>query len=680
VKPLLLEIGTEEIPARFLSLGIKALRENLVRLLEETHIDFKGVSEYATPRRLAVLLDNVSEMQKDRKKEILGPPKKASYDQKGNLTPAALGFARSQAVNPDTLSIVKTERGEYVAAVKEEIKRETLDVLSETLPDMIASLSFPKSMRWGSGKLRFVRPIKWITAIFGDSLLPFEIEGIKSTNMTRGHRFLSPGAFKLHDPSTYSQILLNNYVMADQNKRKNTIIKEIKKIESSLKCVVREDNELLEEVTSLVEYPTVIRGNFDPGYLSLPKELLTTVMKNHQKFFSVDDEKGNLAPHFLLVSNTKTDNNDTVINGAERVLKARLEDARFYFNEDRKNPLEYYVERLRDVTFRDNLGSVHEKAKRISSIGSFLADELGLSEKDKIVRASMLSKADLVTGIVREFPELQGYIGMIYALESGEDEEVASAVFEHYKPKFSGDELPSTESGAILSLSDKMDNIASFFIVGDIPSGSEDPYGLRRQAMGIIKILEEKGYNLRLDVLVQKAINALEGQIQPEDTLKEKIMRFFYQRLEGMLLSEGLDYDIVDAALASSEGQTLKNIKHRATTLSTMRKDRSFPELLTAAKRVYNILRKEQQKDVREDLFSEHAEKGLYKAVEKVRKTLNDTNFETLFDLTEPINAFFNSVLVMDENPDLKQNRINLLFRVKQVFDSLGDFSKIVEQ
>lgn len=691
MKQLLLEIGTEEIPARFIAGGVKSLKEGITKLLNDAHIDFEEISEYATPRRLAVLIKNISERQTERKIEVLGPPEKIAFDGKGNPTSAATGFAKSQNIDIKKLRVVETDRGRYVAATIEGTSRETKDILTDTLPKLISSLQFPKSMRWGNGNLRFVRPIQWITAVLGNDIIPFEIHGLKSTDMTRGHRFLSTGVFRIKDPSTYPQSLSNYYVIADTDKRREMISEDIKKIESSMNCIVHEDRELLDTVTFLVEYPTVILGNFDAEYLSLPKKLLITVMKNHQKYFSVEDKDGNLLPHFIVISNTTAENSETVRKGAERVIRARLEDARFYFNEDQKRPLWDYIEKLKDVTFQEKLGSVYEKVERIAFICSFLADVLNLPDKEKILRAAMLSKADLVTGIVREFPELQGYTGMIYARNSNEDEEVASAIHEHYMPRFSGDNLPSNEISSIISLADKMDNIACFFLVGLIPTGSEDPYGLRRQAMGIINILRNKDFDISLGHLIDKALQGVESYLPARKTLSREILKFFYQRIEGIFLSEGYSHDIVNAVLSGREcdtnrfqpiaaagGQSIKEIKKRVEILSRLKKEAAFPELLPAAKRVYNILSNTGPEELRQDLLLETAEQDLFNTVKKVKDKLLKTEYKTLFELIDPVNTFFDSVLVMDKDPAKKRNRFALLFSVKNIFDSLADFSKIM--
>jgi glycyl-tRNA synthetase beta chain len=686
MKSLLLEIGTEEIPAGFIPQGIESLKNRLIKLFNDASIEFGNIFEFATPRRLAIYIENVSESQKDRKIEVLGPSKKIAFDEKGKPTKAALGFAKSQHVDIKNLKVIKTDRGEYIAAIIEEKGKETKDILADSLPKVITSIQFPKTMRWGNNTLRFARPTRWIAAIFGAEVIPFELDGLKSSNITRGHRFISPKPLQIKDPSTYQALLSDNFVIADFKERKRIIIEQIKKIESETNCKVREDNELLDTVTFLVEYPTVILGNFDTEYLSLPKELLITAMKSHQKYFSVEDKNGNLLPHFMLVSNTKPENNDVVRKGAERVLRARLEDARFYYDEDQKKPLWDYIEKLKEVTFQEKLGSLYEKTERVAFLCSFLADTLNLPAKEKTLRASMLSKADLVTGIVREFPELQGYMGMIYARNSGEDEEVALAIYEHYMPRFSGDSLPSNEISAIISLADKMDNIISFFIIGLIPTGSEDPFALRRQAVGIINILQSRDYPFSIGLLIDKALQGVESYPLNESSLRpaisqisNKILEFFEQRLEGMLLDEGYSHDLINSVLSISTGNwNVRDIKNRIGTLSAMRENPEFPEFLTAAKRIYNILVNTKAGELKEKLLTETEEKELYGAFLDVKERLIDTNFNALFELKDPINLFFDKVLVMDKNPEIRENRLALLLSIKKIFDSLGDFSKIV--
>jgi glycyl-tRNA synthetase beta chain len=679
MKPFLIEIGSEEIPARFISKGLALLKEALTDFFDTSSVEYGNISEYATPRRLAVYIEDVTEKQKDRTVEHLGPPKKLAFDEHGNPSRSLTGFARSLNINVNDLITKKTSRGEYVVAIVEEKGKPTKDILSESLPEIISTLRLPKSMRWGSGSLRYFRPIQWILALLGTDIIPFQLDGIKSTNISYGHRFLSPSAIKVKDSSRYPELLKKYYVIADIKERKKIISEGIKKIEPLINCNVNKDDELLDIVTNLVEYPTVISGEFDKKYLGLPRELLTTVMKSHQKYFSTENNDGTMQPFFIVVSNTKPGNNDTVKKGAERVLMARLEDARFYFNEDLKKPLWDYVEELKKVTFQEKLGSVYEKTERIAFICSYLADVINLPDKEKLLRAAMLSKADLVTGIVSEFPELQGYMGLTYASISGEDKDVSSSCLGHYLPRFQGDNLPSSDISTLISLADKMDNIASFFFAGLIPTGSEDPFALRRQATGIINILQSReGYDLSLDTLIERALQAIESYLPTRKALKNEISKFFYQRLEGILLNEGFSYDLVNSVL-SARAQNLKDVKNRIKIFSQIKKEPGFSELLIAAKRVYNILSKTQPAEVKEDLLFEAAEKELFIAVKTVNDKLTVTDYKALFELKNPVNTFFDSILVMDKKPEVRENRLALLLSVKRIFDSLGDFSKIVQ-
>jgi len=676
MKSFLLEIGTEEIPARFIPKGLSLLNEGVSRLLSSFAIDYGAIHEYASPRRLTVLIEDVASQQKDRTVETMGPPRKVAFDDSGAPTKAAEGFARSLNIDTSALRIVKTDRGEYISAIVEEKGRRTVDVLSESLPKMISSLHLPKSMRWGSGTIRFFRPIHWIVALYGEDVVPFELEGIKSTNVSYGHRFLSPAPVPVAAPKHYVSELSANKVIVDGQERERIISDGLKKIEAQYKCRVPDDRELLSVVVNLVEYPTVVLGSFDEKFLDLPKELLVTVMRTHQKYFSTDDGKGKILPYFIVVSNTKSDNNGTVRRGAERVLRARLEDARFYYTEDRTRPLIDYVEELKHVTFQEKLGSLFQKTERVIELCTFIAEQAGIEKKDDILRAARLARADLVTGVVSEFPELQGYMGQVYAAASGENSEVCTAIYEHYLPRFAGDKLPSSETGAILSLADKIDSIASFFSLDLIPTGSEDPYALRRQAAGIVNILQDRDYPISLDSMVSKALMALEGSDKDRGALTKKVLRFFHPRLEGIYLSQGHTIDIINAVLPS-ENLIVRDINYRLELLARFKKEAEFPDLLAAAKRVYNILVKARPGEVDASLLREDAEKNLLKVVDHAKEKILTSDFNALFELKDPINKFFEDVLVMDKDPHIKENRLSLLFTVKSLFDSLGDFSKL---
>ncbi len=678
MKPVLIEIGSEEIPARYIAQGLALLKDDFMSLLETASIPYGTITEYGTPRRLALFIENVAEKQDDRTIETLGPPVKAAYDADGNPTRAATGFAGSLNIDVADLIVRKTDRGEYVAATVQKKGAPTIEVLSECLPKLISSLHLPRSMRWGNSSLKYFRPIQWILAMIGNEVIPFALDSIKSSNVTYGHRFLSPAAIKINGPASYVATLKQNHVYADPDERKNRILEGIGEIESAAHCRVHEDAELLDIVTNLVEYPAAVMGTFEDTYLSLPGELLITVMKTHQKYFSMEDSEGNMKSCFIVISNMNKDVNDTVRRGAERVLRARLEDARFYYIEDQKHPFWDYVEKLKKVTFQEKLGTLYEKAERISSLASRISEIVSPDSGDKVRRASMLCKADLVSGVVGEFPELQGYMGMIYSGISGEDSDVASALFHHYMPRFPGDSLPSGTIGTIISLADKMDNIVSFFYIDMVPSGSEDPFALRRQAAGIINILQGNAYPLSLNTLIDMSLNNLGPPEKTGTGIKGNILHFFTQRLETILAAQGHSQDIISAVLSVGE-MNISVMSQRIQALSEMKKDPAFPALLTAAKRVYNILAKARPGDVKEELLSAPVEKTLCDVVKAVNDEITITNFNSLFTLEKPINEFFEGVLVMDDNPLIKDNRLALLLSVKRSFDALGDFSRIGE-
>ena len=679
MKSFLLEIGTEEIPARFVQKGLDLLRDEVSSLLHGSLIEHGSIQGYATPRRLALFIKDVVENQKDRVVESIGPPRSIAYDNSGAPTKAAAGFARSLHVDVGDLKIVKTDRGEYVSATVEEKGRTTEDVLAESIPNLISALQLPKSMRWGNGTLRFYRPIHWIVALFGENIIPFELEGIKSSNFTYGHRFLSPAAIPLRKPEDYISNLTLSHVIADIDKRKNTIADQIAVIASARGCTVHEDEELLDTVTNLVEYPTAVLGSFEEKYLDLPKELPVTVMRTHQKYFSTENSTGDLLPYFIIISNTTSENNEIVRRGAEKVLRARLEDARFYFSDDKQKPLADYVEDLKNVTFQEKLGSLFDKTGRVVELCSFIADYLNIDQKEDILRAARLAKADLVTGVVSEFPELQGYMGMMYAINSGEREEVASAIHEHYLPKSAGDRLPSGNIAPVVSLADRIDNIASFFYLGLVPTGSEDPFALRRQAVGIIYIIQSKGYLISINELIESALLRLENSSDKRKDITAQVVQFFNQRLEGILLGQGYSHDLISAVM-SADHLEIKSHVSRIETLASLKKEPAFPGLLISAKRVCNILSKTGQLQLKESLLSERSEQELLKALQRVSEMIKSSGYSALYDLTYPINTFFDKVLVMDKDPGIRDNRLALLQQVKALFDKLGDFSKILEE
>ncbi len=680
----LLEIGAEDLPARFLPLAIKQLKENTGKILKDNHVRFFDIRTYGTPRRLAVIADGVPQMQEDRTIKVFGPSKKAAFDERGNPTKAALGFANSQDISVESLVIKSKDKGEYVVAEIDEKGVPVAEVLPEIFKSIVLSLHFPKAMRWGNNNLKFVRPIRWLLALFDKEIISFEIDGIKSGNRTMGHRFLSPAGFQIKEIPSYKKLLNNNFVIIDAEERKRIIAEKMEKLLASTGERPIKDEDLLETVVNLVEYPVPVVAAFPEQYLELPKELLITVMKGHQKYFAAEDANGKITNHFVVVSNTSQENADTVKIGAERVIKARFEDARFYFDEDRKKPLSDRIEELKKVTFQENLGSLYEKMLRVASIAEVLAGRINPEVKANLVRAARLAKTDLITGVVREFPELQGVMGGYYALHDGEGNEVAKAIEEQYLPAYSGGDLPGTDAGALLSIADKIDSIAAFFSIGLMPTGSEDPFALRRQSLGVIAIILDKGYEISLRTLVEKALESLSGTKNPEGT-KNQILQFFRARIETVFASQGHAPDLIEAVLPLSHDVFLKDLLQRLDALKQFKEHAGYNDFITAMKRVNNIIPKGAVPVLKRELLMEEPEKKLKEALDSVDAKFNpllenvgyQPAVELLLSLTDPINHFFDSVLVMDKREEIKLNRLALLNEIWKTVSVFADLSKL---
>ncbi|MBI5640619.1 MAG: glycine--tRNA ligase subunit beta [Nitrospirae bacterium] len=682
--PLLLEIGTEEIPSRFLPWAISELNNIASTLFAEYRISCREISTYATPRRLSLLVAGVPSVQGDIVKEVFGPSKSVAFDEQGNPTKAAIGFAASLNIRPSDLVIKKKGKGDYVAAVIEEKGLETKTILPELLEKIINSLRFPKAMRWGHGSFTFVRPIHWFVTLFGAEVIPIEIDGIKSGNTTRGHRFLSPAAFQIREISSYMSLLENNFVILDQEKRRTLILRGLDDLASQARGQAVHDEDLLDIVNYLIEYPSPVLCGFSAEYLKLPKELLITVMKDHQKYFAVQDGKGDLMNNFIVISNTLDENSETVRTGAERVIRARFDDANFYFHDDRKKTLNDRVEELKQVTFHDELGSLFAKAERLASNAAFLAERLNPGISEKLVRAAWLAKTDLITGVVREFPELQGIMGRYYAVLDGEDRLIPQALEEQYLPKSFGAKLPETEMGALLSLADRIDNIAAFFSIGLVPTGSEDPFALRRQAMGVIAVMIDRKLAITLKELCEKAIQNLSG-IKVKENALESILAFMEQRIEFILSSMGYAQDLIRSVLSLAHISPMASVRERLDALTKFRAEAVFPDFLMAIKRVNNIVPKSPLPEIRPDLLQQEEEKNLYSSFsetqDRMAKLISEGDFPAALSvfagMTGPINAFFDKVLVMDKQEEVKLNRLSLLKALWETAASISDFSKL---
>lgn len=682
--PLLLELGTEEIPARFLPGAIADLERIAAGVFSEFRVPYEGIRASATPRRLCLMMQGVAVMQLDNTREVFGPAKKAAFDEAGSPTRAAVGFAQSAGVSPADLVIKKKGTADYVVAVVHEKGIETAAVLPDMLRKIILSLRFPKSMRWGEGDFAFVRPIHWIVSICGTQVIPVEIEGIRAAGMTRGHRFLSPASFQVKDIESYMGQLENSFVILDHEKRKQIIRDGIASMAESSGGRPVMDEELLELVNFLVEYPTPVLCSFNAEYLKLPKELLITVMKDHQKYFAIEDDSGSLINKFIVISNTRAENNENVRIGAERVIKARFDDAKFYFYDDLKKKLEERVEDLKKVTFHDRLGSTFAKTERIVAIADYLAEAVNPSLAGLVARAALLSKTDLISGVVREFPELQGIMGKYYALNDREAFETASALEEQYLPKSYGGRMPASDIGAIVSMADKIDSIAAFFAIGQVPTGSEDPFALRRQAMGIVAILLERGYGVTVRDIFDKALGCL-GGIKIREGTAGSISSFMEQRIEFIFSTLGHEQDLVRSVLPLSLVCPLKTIAGRLDALRLFRSDEIYPAFLLAIKRVNNIIPKTPVPDIEAALLVLDEEKTLYAAYMKIRDRVSGLVHEEKFaeglsafaELTTPVNNFFDKVLVMDKDDAVKNNRLALLRDIWSTAFTLADFSKL---
>ena len=665
---LLFEVGVEELPSRFVSSTLDQIKSNLTKMFNENRIEFSDIKTYGTPRRLTFIVENISERQSNLEEEVKGPSKKIALDADGNFTKPALGFMKSKGLKEEDVVFKTLGKDEYIFGTIRQEGKETSEVLKTILPEAVKNVTFPKAMRWGGRNMRFARPIRWMVTLLNDNVLDIDLEGIKSSNITKGHRFLGQSEFEVNS-------LEENFVILDKDKRKEMIRKQCIEVAKSLGGEVEFDEDLLEEVTYLVEYPTAFYGEFNEDYVKLPKEVVTTPMQQHQRYFPVVKD-GKLLPNFIAVRNGNDYRIDKVKAGNEKVLVARLEDALFFYKEDTKKSLESYIEKLKSVVFQAKLGTVYDKTLRIENLSSNIIDLLNLQQdKEDAKRAAKLCKADLVTGMVFEFTELQGIMGREYARVSGENEAVCEAIFEHYLPRFAGDILPKTNAGIALSIADKLDSIAGFFAIGIQPTGSQDPYALRRQALGVLKILMDSKLDISLKELVELALNNYSNLEFNKEEVVNSIMEFFKERIKNLFRDLGIRYDVIDAVL-SSEINDISDMHLRATELNNWLDKDELVEMLTAFNRVSTLAQKAVSSDVNEQLLTEDAEINLYKEFNnikvKVKELLNDKKYSEALDsfasLRPSIDAMFDSVMVMDKDEAIKNNRLGLL---KQIYDTM---------
>ncbi|CAM3435963.1 glycine--tRNA ligase subunit beta [Marinicrinis lubricantis] len=687
-KDLLLEIGMEEVPARFVRGAMEQLTEQIKKWLDESRISYEELSSYATPRRIAVLVKAVAEKQSDMTEEAKGPAKKIALDEQGEWTKAALGFARGQGVEPSALFFKEMNGVEYVYANKSSVGQSTISVLPEGMKQIITSLHFPKHMRWGSHDLRYVRPIRWLVCLFGQEIVSFDITGVAAGNVSNGHRFLG-NKVTLSEAGQYADALKEQYVIVDVEERQQMILNQIHELAAKQQWNISISEDLLEEVLFLVEYPTVLYGGFEPEFLDIPKEVLITSMREHQRYFPVLNDKGELLPYFVTVRNGNDHNLEQVSKGNEKVLRARLSDARFFYLEDQKLAIETALHKLDKIVFHEELGTIGDKVRRIKMISEQISELLSLDSKknEQVKRTAAICKFDLVTQMVYEFPELQGVMGTDYALKAGEEPEVARAIFEHYQPRFSGDEAPASIIGAVVSIADKLDTLTGCFSIGIIPTGSQDPYALRRQAAGIVQIIQAHDLQLTLSQLfsISMAVLKKSGLLKrSEEEIHKDLMDFFALRVKNVL-NEFTRYDVVDAVLAAGCEHIGSTIR-RAQALDAAVHTDGMKETVESFNRVHNLAAKAEHQQIQPALFEHDAEKQLFEAwkdqeaayTAALASGQEQEALQRISSLKQPIEAFFDQVMVMAEDTAVRQNRLALLKTISVAFEQFADFKKLV--
>lgn len=690
-KDLLLEIGLEEMPAHVVTPSRIQLEEKVIKFLDEHHLDYETVQSFATPRRLAVKVTAIPEKQADVEEEVKGPAKKIALDAEGNWSKAAQGFVRGQGVTTEDIVFKELNGVEYVYVTKFTKGQSAKEVLTK-LNDVITSLTFPVTMHWANYDFEYIRPIHWIVALLDDEVIPFKVLDVTTGQTSRGHRFLGDDVTFQH-ANEYEAKLKEQFVVVQPNERKQMIVDQANALAAEKNWQLALDEELLEEVTNLVEYPTAFVGSFDEKYLSVPDEVLVTSMKEHQRYFEVRNDQGLLMPHFIAVRNGDNVHLENVIKGNEKVLIARLEDAEFFYNEDKKLTIEACVEKLKNVTFHEKIGSIYEKMQRVALIAQIIGRKVGLSEEEleDLKRASEIYKFDLVTNMVGEFPELQGIMGEKYALLQGEKPAVATAIREHYLPTSSEGELPETAIGAVLALADKLDSVFSFFSVGMIPTGSNDPYALRRQTYGVIRIIEDKSWTFPLVQLQTEVDEAVNQDVEKYGVLlnegQAEVVEFVKARLRQLLMTKNVRHDIIDAVV-SAEQADLSKLFASANILKSRFEDQDFKPSMEALTRVINLAKKGQEllgdteEGIDPSLFENKAEKELYQAVNDLSEAFATRtiaeNYEALVNLRPLIDAYFNETMVMVEDEKVKQNRLKQLMQIAKMALSIASLDLLI--
>lgn len=680
-KDLLFEIGAEEIPAGFMPNILGQLKQLAETKLFDAHLPFESIATYGTPRRLALIVKGLADTSAEISERHKGPSASIAYDADGNATKAAIGFARGKGLDVADLVV---EDG-YIYAETKTAGVPAKDIVTDMLPQLITGLNFPKSMHWGNLDAKFVRPVRWLVALLDEEVIPVEFATVKSGNVTRGHRFLGADEITIKNAASYVDTLKENFVMVDQDARRELISKQLHDIAASKNASIVWDDDLLEEINYLVEWPTALCGGFEESYLALPDAAIITPMKDHQRYFPLVDQDGKLLPMFLTVRNGSDHSIEVVQAGNERVLRARLDDAKFFFNEDRKKPLIDRQDGLTKIVFQEGLGNLADKTERLLKLGRVFGEECGLHEDAAVVleRATELAKTDLTTGMVTEFTELQGVMGKEYALLDGESEEVAEAIFEQYLPRFAGDVLPQTEAGKVLSIIDKVDNIVATFSRGLIPTGSQDPYALRRQTIGILNILLGSEWNISLRPIFKASMELLNVAADKQEELLNQVEEFFTLRLKNIFLDREVPHHVIDLLLSNNE-LSVADAEGLVNALLANRIDENV-ELVQAYTRMYNLVKDVEYTGVNSDLLKEDAEKALFEAASKASEAslaaweANDYTAVVAVPATlvPAINKFFEDVMVMDKDEAIKANRLQLVRLAYSVMAIIGDISAL---
>ena len=680
-KDLLFEIGAEEIPAGFMPNILGQLKQLAETKLNDAHLPFESIATYGTPRRLALIVKGLTDTSAEISERHKGPSASIAYDADGNATKAAIGFARGKGLDVADLVV---EDG-YIYAETKTAGVPAKDIVTDMLPQLITGLNFPKSMHWGNLDAKFVRPVRWLIALLDEEVIPVEFATVKSGNVTRGHRFLGADEITIKNASSYVDTLKENFVMVDQDARRELISKQLHDMAASKNASIVWDDDLLEEINYLVEWPTALCGGFEESYLALPDAAIITPMKDHQRYFPLVGQDGKLLPMFLTVRNGSDHSIEVVQAGNERVLRARLDDAKFFFNEDRKKPLIDRQDGLTKIVFQEGLGNLADKTERLLKLGRVFGEECGLHEDVVVVleRATELAKTDLTTGMVTEFTELQGVMGKEYALLDGESPEVAEAIFEQYLPRFAGDVLPQTEAGKVLSIIDKVDNIVATFSRGLIPTGSQDPYALRRQTIGILNILLGSEWNISLRPIFKASMELLNVPAEKQDELLDQVEEFFTLRLKNIFLDREVPHHVIDLLLSNNE-LSVADVEGLVNALLANRIDEDV-ELVQAYTRMYNLVKDVEYTGVNSDLLKEDAEKALFEAASKASEVSSaaweagdyDAVVAVPATLVPAINKFFEDVMVMDKDEAIKANRLQLVRLAYSVMAIIGDISAL---